>query len=301
MSDPTTTASREAGSSRPLWLLGLGVAAGVALAASGLLEDPQTGALPDGAVASVNGSLIWRDDYQRLLAGLESDLRGPIDDRARRRVLDRMVDEELLVQRGLELGLPNVDRRVRADLTGALIASIARDAESREPDDGELEAFYAENADFFTQPGRLRVRQVFARVRTQSEAADALERATRARERLDAGEDFESVRDELGDREISPVPDAPLPAAKLREYLGPTALRAALNLQEGERSEPVRSGTGYHVIELVERLPDRVPELENIREQVRAEWLRRQGDQALREYLDELRERADLTIAPEIP
>ena len=38
------------------------------------------------------------------------------------RVLDRMIDEELLGQRGLDLGLVRADRRVRADLVSAVIA-----------------------------------------------------------------------------------------------------------------------------------------------------------------------------------
>lgn len=290
-----------AASRRPVWLLALGTALGVTLAASGLLQASDGTSLPDGAVARVNDAFIWRDDYQRLVAGLESDTREPADEATRRRVLDRMIDEELLVQRGLELGLPNVDRRVRADLTGALIASVARDAESREPDEDELETFYEANEDFFTQPGRLHVRQVFFRVRTQAEAGDALARAREARRRLEAGEPLARVRDELGDAEISPVPDAPLPAAKLREYVGPTVLRTALELREGEHSDPVRSGTGYHVIELVERQPDAVPPLAEIRDQVRAEWLRRAGDRALRDYLDELRERAEVRVAAELP
>jgi parvulin-like peptidyl-prolyl isomerase len=249
----------------------------------------------------VNDAYLWEDDYLRLIEGLESDTREPADEERRGLVLDRMIDEELLVQRGLELGLPNVDRRVRADLTQALIASIARDAESREPTEDELAAFYEENTDFFVQPGRLRVRQVFFGVAEQAAAAGALARAQEARRRLAAGEAFERVREELGDAEISPLPDAALPAPKLREYLGPTALRAALELGEGEWSEPVRSGTGYHVLGIVERQPDRAPPFEEIRDLVRGEWLRRAGDAALREYLDELRERAEVAVAPELP
>ena len=50
-----------------------------------------------GRSAASTTSACWR--------GVEGDLRNPIDDAMRRRVLDRMIDEELLVQRALDLGL----------------------------------------------------------------------------------------------------------------------------------------------------------------------------------------------------
>jgi parvulin-like peptidyl-prolyl isomerase len=147
------------------------------------------------------------------------------------------------------------------------------------------------------------VRQIFfqvaARTRDSETAgeADAAERSAEARERLERGEDFESVRSSLGDREILEVPGALLPAAKLREYLGPTAVRRALDLEVGEVSEPIRSGTGLHVLQLIAREPDRTPPYEELAPQVRAEWRRRAGDRALRAYLDELRQRADVEVA----
>ena len=106
---------------RPLAWLAAGAAAGVAVAAWGLLgTDARSAGLPD----SVNGTLLYMDDYRRLVEGVESDTREPASPELRRRVLDRMIEEELLVQRGVELGLVESDRRVRADITQAMIQSI---------------------------------------------------------------------------------------------------------------------------------------------------------------------------------
>ena len=287
---------------RPLLLLGLGAGLGLALATAGILGSAaESGALPDSAIARVNGVPVRADDYGRLVSGLESDLRRPASAEEQRRVLDRMIEEELLVQRGLELGLARYDRRVRSDLVSAVIAAVASDAEVQEPSEAELKEFYAEQSDFFTQPGRLRVRQIFFKAPARDRGTDretaAAERAAEARERLERGEDLESVRRSLGDREILEVPDALLPAAKLREYLGPTAVRRALDLEVGAVSEPIRSGTGLHVLQLVAREPDRTPPYAELAPQVRAEWRRRAGDRALRAYLDEMRRRADVEVA----
>ncbi len=288
-------------SSRPVTLLGLGAAVGIVLAAAGLLSGAGgADSLPTGAVASVDGQPIFRDGYERLVAGLDADTREPITPALRRRVLDRMIDEELLVQRGLALGLAESDRRVRADITQAMIRSVVLEAEDETPDEATLRQFHTEEGAFFTQPGRIRIGQVFFRVPAGSDEQQVRARAASATERLRAGEDLELVREEMGDREVSPVPDAMLPPAKLREYIGPTALRAVMALDDGTVSDPVRSGTGVHVFVLLARDPARIPPFDEIEPQIRAEWIRRAGDRALRGYLDGLRDEAEVVVIQEL-
>jgi hypothetical protein len=212
-----------------------------------------------------------------------------------------MIDEEVLVQRGLELGLAESDRRIRANVTAAMIRSILVEIEDQEPSASELREFYEDHRGFFTQPGRMRVHQLFFRVPTPSEQEAVAERAREVRDRIEPGQALVELRSDYGDPEVSPLPDVLLPAAKLREYLGPTALRAALELEVGEVSGPIRSGTGYHLLQLVDRDPARTAPLSEIASQVQTEWLRRAGDRALREYLDQLRDQAEIVVAPKLP
>lgn len=278
-----------------------GTITGALLAAAGLVGPGgyHGRPLPADVIARVNGEPIGREDYQRMLAALAGDRRAELDEAARRHVLDRLIDEELLLQRALELGLAHRDRRARADLTAAVIASVVAEVEGQQPSRAELEAFYAEHRDFFTQPGRLQVRQVFCGV-NGTDGAAALERARDAARRLRAGEAFAAVEAAVGDRPLSPLPDGPLPPAKLRDYLGPTGLRAALALGAGEVSEPIRSSDGYRVLQIVTRQADVSPALADIEPQVVAEFRRRAGEAALRAYLDRLRDRAEIIIA-ELP
>jgi peptidylprolyl isomerase len=282
---------------RARWLLAAGAVTGLAAAAAGLFEGSRGEPLPEGAVARVNGAIIRVEDYERLLAALESDRRVPLGDEERRRVLDRLIEEELLVQHALALGLARSDRRVRADLVSAVLGSLTAASDGEAPGDDEVRDFYERNRDFFAGPGRLWVRQVFVAVDGAGEAA-ASERARHAAQRLRAGEPIEAVRAELGSPEVAPLPDALLPPAKLREYLGPTALLAALDLEPGATSDPVRSAQGFHVLALVAREPGGTPPLEEILPQVRAELRRRADDRMLRERLDQLRAEAEVDLAP---
>ena len=284
---------------RPLVLLILGAALGALAAAAGLTA-PAMQALPTGIIARVNGEAIRAEDYTRMRDALAADTRAPLDDADRRHVLDRLIEEELLVQRGLALGLARYDRRVRSDLTQTVIDGIVSDAGDGEPDAPEVDAFYAANRDFFAGPGRLRVRQVFVRVTAPSDPA-AEARAAAAARRLRAGDSLAAVQEALGDPPLVPLPDALLPPAKLRDYLGPTALRAALELGAGAISDPVRSGTGFHVLQVTERAPDTAPSLAEVRPQVINELRRRKSERALRDYLDQLRDSADVVVAEPLP
>jgi len=280
-------------------MLAVGAALGLLVAAFGLLRGAggSIGRLPAGVIARVNDTPLLSADFERLVAGLESDTRSVADAATRQRVLGRMIDEELLVQRGLELGLAVRDRRVRGDLSSAMIRSVVIEAEERTPTAAELARFFADEIAFFTQPGRIRVEQIFFRVRTPDEDATAAARAANAFARLEVGEVFQAVRS-LGDPVISPIPDALLPETKLREYIGPAALRAATGLDVGRPGAPVRSGVGYHILRVIEREAARTPSFAEFEPQIRAEWRRRAGDDALRNYLDELRNRADLVLRP---
>ncbi|MCH2186183.1 peptidylprolyl isomerase [Myxococcota bacterium] len=289
---------KDSSSRRANLLLTLGAAAGLGAAAFGLLmpSDKEPAPLSENVVAVVNGDMILRDDYLRLLAGFERDSRNPVDADIRQHVLDRMIEEELLVQRALDLGLAQVDRRVRADLTSSLIASVVSAAEEHEPTQEELRAFYREQGDFFERPGRLRVGQILFRVGPDQADGPILEKAQTARKELLAGQPFESIEAKYGDPQISPLPDTLLPGMKLREYIGPSALKAVQQLEPGQISQPVRSGMGFHLLRVVDSTPATRPPFEEIEPQIRSEWLRRAGDQALRDYLDQLRADGDVQV-----
>jgi len=287
-------------SPRARWLLAVGATAGLALASATLLGTPTEGSdVPSGAVARVNGRVIRSEEYQRLVAALATDRRTPLTDADRQHVLDRLIDEELLVQHALDLGLARTDRRVRADLVSAVLSALNAAADAYQPGEDEVEAFYAENAEYFAKPGRLRVRHLF--FSSRGSRPDALERARQASTRLRAGEPFAEVRETLADLPVAPLPDAALPPAKLREYLGPTALAVALRLEPGEVSEAVTTPQGHHVLVLIERSENETPPLEAVEAMVHAEMRRREGDRLLRARLDALRAQADLAVAPTLP
>jgi hypothetical protein len=277
-------------SRRGVWLLAAGAALGLALAAFGTFAPSQRGAaLGRDEVARVNGVAIPRAELERALARVEGDTRGGLSGDERRRVLDRLIDEELLVQRGVALGLVESDGAVRKVLAQAVIASVIADAATEAPDDAQLAAFYEQNRGYFATPGRVRVARVFVR-----DGDGSAERLASALAALDAGAEPAAVAAEFGDAMLVPLPDAPLPEAKLRELLGPAEAEVALALAPGPRSEALATAGGRAILVSLERASGASPELAAVREQVEAEWSRREGERALASYLAMLRREAEI-------
>jgi hypothetical protein len=286
------------GGPRSRRLLMIGAAVGLLLGIAGILEKGPASyeRVPDSAAALVNGVAIEADEFERAVGLLAADSKNPIGAAEREHVLNRLIEEELLVQRARELGVDQHDRRVRSLLVRQMIDSIVADAQPDEPSRRELEAFYGKNQNYFARTGRIWVDPLRFTARPGKPAPEALERAREATERLRDGDDPAKVKQGLADPWIIPFPRGLLPPTKLREYLGPTPTRKALTLGDGEVSDPVRGGSAYYVLRLIEATPGHVPPLVQVEKEVRSEMQRRAGDTALRSYLDDLRARGDVRV-----
>jgi hypothetical protein len=250
--------------SAPRWLLLAGLATGAAMAAGGLRPATAPG-LPPDAVARVDQRLILRDAWLRAVAAVASERRTPLTEADRRHILDRLIDEELLVQHGVELGLVEQDARLRSTLVSEVMQAAVLAAWA-EPDEAALRAYYEQHRERFAPAARLRV---------QAWRLDA----------SGARAPFEPA-----------VPDALLPLAKLRAYLGPALAEAALALQPGEASARLDSSGTRVVLQLAERQAGAAPPFETVREAVRAEFRRRADEDAVRELLAELRGRTPIVV-----
>lgn len=283
-------------SRRPLGLLGLGAALGAALAAVGLLAPSRHRArLPADAAAVVNGVAITRASYQASLAAVAGDRRDHAALPAlRQRVLDRLIEEELLVQRGLALGLVRLDPRVRADLVAAVLAEIDGEAElAPPPDPAALAALHTAEPERFRRGPRLTVTAAWF----AGDGGEARAAAARVRITDDAG--WAAVR-AGADHSAAVVPVGAVPPGNLLDVLGPTATRAALALPVGAVSAPLVTSGGTWLVRVEAKDDGGIAALDEVRPEVEAEWRRREGDRRLREVLDDERRAASVAIAREL-
>ena len=115
--------------SRP-WLLAGGMLAGAALAVFYIVRIPDAVEPTADAVAWVNDRPISRASYENALQAVAGDRKsGTLREDDRERVLQRLIDQELLIDRAIEIGLPERDPQIRNQLATAMIAFLVRRAE----------------------------------------------------------------------------------------------------------------------------------------------------------------------------
>lgn len=274
-------------------LLAVGAGLGLAAAIWGALGQPGLGRTDADAIATVEGVAIARADYARALGALAADKRSPLTTTDARRALDRLIDEELLVKRGLDLGLGESDLAVRKSLVDAMVQFAVAEAAGREPGEDELRRFYAERPALVRSAPELRVRVVSFPSRDASSVASM-------RAALRAGRGFAAAAAASGAESVF-VPDTLLPAAKIADYAGPTVRDAATSLAPGEVAGPLDSGGVPTFVTLLERRAGAAPPFDAVREVVTEEWRRRQAEVALERYLGELRRKATIRYAADAP
>ena len=273
-------------------LLAAGATLGLGAALWGALGEPGLGRPAGDAVATVGGVEISRADYERALGALAADKRTPVTGADARRALDRLIDEELLVQRGLELGLGTSDLAVRKALVDAMIQFAAAEAAGRSPDEEELREFYAGRPEIARSSPQLRVRAAGFPSRDPGQV-EAMRAALRA------GQGFDAAAAATGAEPLI-VPDVLLPAAKLADYAGPTVRDAALNLKPGEVAGPIDVAGVPTFVFLLDERPGETPPFEAVRDLVAEEWSRRQAEAALEHYLEGLRRTTKIRYAPDV-
>jgi parvulin-like peptidyl-prolyl isomerase len=274
-------------------LLAAGAALGLAAALWGALGQPGFGRPGRDAIATVDGVDVSRADFERALGALAADKRTPLTTADARRALDRLIDEELLVQRGLDLGLGTSDLAVRKAVVEAMVQFAAAETAGRKPDDDDLRAFYAGRPDLVRTAPQVRVHVVSFPSRDQS-SVEAMRTALRA------GKDFDAAARSAGGEAVI-VPDMLLPAQKLGDYAGPAVRDAAVALKPGEAAGPIDAGGVPTFVLLLDKREVSAPPFEAVRDVVAEEWRRRQAETALDEYLAGLRRRAKIRYAPDAP
>jgi len=274
-------------SDRWLWA---GLVGGVALVLWGLIQGPSaTPTTSDDDVAAVVGDVtITADRYHQALALLVVRTKGPAPDAAlRRRVLDDLIAEELLLARALELDLPRVAALSRRRLLTDVIDAMGADVP--DPTDDELAAWYAANPQQFGGRHTYRVEAAFFK------GPRGRGRATVAAAAMRAGASLQLVAG-TADKPVAPVPTGLVQASVLRTYLGPTAARAAMDLEIGDVSEPLKASGGFYVVRLREIAKAERPPLKSVRDGVRALVLQERRRKRVDEAVAQLRSRGGVTI-----
>jgi hypothetical protein len=235
---------------------------GAALAVFYIVRVPASAELTTDAVAWVNDRPIPRASYESALQAVAGDRKGgTLREDDRERVLQRLIDQELLIDRAIELGLHERDPQIRNQLSTAMIDFLVRrvEDEAMAVDEAELRAFYDEQRFRF-------------------------ERSPQYRVAVEGG--------------AVPLPDGLLLAKEIEQRLGPSAAHEVTELEIGE-SAVIGEGDASTTVRLLERRDGVVVPFDEAREAVEAAYVRDRSEAAVRDFLEVARLRTDIRMEAE--
>ena len=173
--------------------------------------------------------------------------------------------------------------------------------ELSEPDEAAVNAFYEEHTDdYFAIPENVTASHILVNARTGSDEetrAAALEKIQSVRQQLLEGADFAELAAAGSD----------CPSSQQGGSLGsfgrgqmvPAFESAAFTQDIGVIGDVVETDFGYHIILVTARSEGGTQELDDTTRERIAEFLQGQGrEEALRNYIDQLREQAQIEILP---
>jgi hypothetical protein len=295
--------TREPG--RPLWLPLLGAVLGLCVAGIGLLRRAPLiiAAVPPGYVAMVNGRGILMSDFM----AQATDSTGKDDfsqttPAERHRVLHDMIDEELLVQRGLVLDLPETTTEVRGVIAAGVDTQVAQPAVSVSVTEEDLRNFYQAHQGDFTTAGSMDVKDIVLHVGGYENAnqttAQAESDATEAAYQLRAGADPDYVMNHFGFVDSGRMDGTRQLDFAAKLHLGEKLYAVARRLEDGQVSDPVTDHDGVHLLLMQQRIPERVADFNTARDRVYSEYKDSQRRRAAEENLVILRREARILLAP---
>ena len=245
----------------------------------------------------MNGDIIDRETF---LKNLQNTGRvEKISDEYKRNLLNRMIDEKLLLNIALDEKIYEHDSSARSYLTRAAIQRIVTRESARPITEDELRNFYEENQGFFTPNARasLGILQFSYAERNKEKA---LEAANRALARLRTGANIKALQNDFSAEPVFSYPGGMLPLFKIQEYLGPSLTTLVKGTEDGQIIGPLNSNSTWLVIKIYRVIKAPAPPFYSIRESVRSEFKKRRSDEALNKELQWYRKRARITIAEEL-
>jgi len=233
-------------------LFAFGALLGLAIAGYSLFtaKGTRSHSVPPEDFALINARPILRSDFVTQVQtqfGTSFEQSSP---QQRASVLRDMLNEELLVQRGLEIDLPSFDPDVRAAMVAGVELEISADVLAQQPTPDQLQDYYLAHQGKYATEGAMRVRDFIIQqgmpVAAQAIAAlrsgVALDQVSLRYGLVDSGRLMQAGHTDTG--EIFEF------AAKAK--LLPPVYAAASALRGGEISGPIAASDGVHIVMMIE-------------------------------------------------
>ena len=242
---------------------------------------------PPDTLVTVNGYPITQSALRNAEKRIQPNSSDPMNPDDREVLLQRLIDDELMLQHAEDLGIFTTDPGIRKLLERSSVNSIIEDSRSEPISDEQLKAFYEDHKSVFQRPSRIGLK-----------VASFLnpEMAKDTREIIKKEVPFEVAIAETKTGELINIPSSLIPEHVLRRYLGSKLTAVALSLSENQISSPITIDEFTYLIYVLAKEPEQQLSFDDSRLQVKSEYRSRHRQNALTNALTRLRKHADIRV-----
>ena len=243
--------------------------------------------LPDNVAAVVNDKIIPSERYQTVIRLIKNDKRDDLTDIDRKMALERIIEEELLVQYAYQNGFLEADDLLRKSIVRSVVDSIAEQSISVIPNEKTLREFYQDNLSLFTIDEQFRIVILSSQNGSDINAGKII---------WQDSYDIPLLMNEIRSIKKLEISSDFISKYRLGTLIGPLLRDVVLSLKLGETSEPLETIYGYSIVTLIDKKGRVIPDFKEINEIVLQEYKRRQRETILNDLLSDLKRQSDINI-----
>ncbi|MDG2228746.1 MAG: peptidylprolyl isomerase [Gammaproteobacteria bacterium] len=241
--------------------------------------------LPDDVIATVNDVIIEREKLDTVINLIGGDKRGGYTDKDQILALERIIEEELLVQYAYKNGFLSADDNIRKTIIRSVIDTIVEQTISIMPEKETLQEFYKSHQEIFATSEQVKI--VILNINNLNNA--------NAIKKIWVETNNETlILNTIDNITKSNTPNGYIPIFTLPRLIGPKLAKTIDMLKLNEISLPIETSSGYSLAILKDRKAKQTPSYEEVKEAVLQEYRRRSRDELMSTLLDELKQKAEI-------
>ena len=233
----------------------------------------------DQAIARVGEKEISRKRFEEIIKVLDDQSNSELTLEKKNLIRERLIDEELLIQRAIELDLVRNDSLVKGNVIQTMFQYIINSNELVEPSEAELREYFSKEKNYFSSGRRYKLKNYT--FRNSNDAETAINFLNQS--------NLESFLKLVETESAIDLPNVFLTPQKIRDYLGPKVLDELPSLEKGGFSNIFEINEVPSIVICIDILFDNNPKFEEIAEQIKNKFIRDREDSLVKEYIENLR------------
>jgi hypothetical protein len=242
--------------------------------------------LPNHVLAIVNDVVIEKNKLDIVLDLMAQDKKERLTKKDQALAIERIIEEELLVQYAYSNGLLNADENIRKTIIRSVIDTVVDQVIAIKPNEQVLKDFYLSNQPIFTLGEEVKI--IVLSIKSLDDANNIIRIWKETK-----NESLLLIKDTIRQ---STIPNDFIPSITLPRLIGPKLAKVVDRLELYSISKPIENYSDYSVVILKDRKNKKTPDYKNIKQTVLQEYKRRMREDILSNLVADLEKKAEIRI-----